>query len=37
LAGASDDVTVTVVVDAQSAPRLASALDAGTVTLVRST
>ncbi len=37
LAGASDDVTVSLVVDAGGAPRLAAALDAGTVTLVRAT
>jgi Flp pilus assembly protein CpaB len=37
LAGASDEVTVSLVVDADSAPRLAAALDAGTVTLVRAT
>jgi Flp pilus assembly protein CpaB len=37
LAGASDDVTVTLVVEPESAPRLAAALDAGTVTLVRAT
>jgi Flp pilus assembly protein CpaB len=35
LASASDDVTVTVLVDADSATRLAAALDNGTVTLVR--
>jgi len=37
LSGASDDETVTLVVDGVSAPRLASALDAGSVSLVRST
>jgi len=37
LAGASDEVTVSLVVDADSAPRLAAALDAGNVTLVRAT
>jgi Flp pilus assembly protein CpaB len=37
LSGTSDDVTVTLVVDATTAPLLASALDAGTVALVRST
>jgi len=37
LSGASDDVTVTLVVDGANAPRLASAVDAGTVMLVRST
>jgi Flp pilus assembly protein CpaB len=35
LAGSSDDVTVSLVVDEQSAPRLAAALEAGPVTLVR--
>jgi pilus assembly protein CpaB len=37
LSGASDDVTITLVVDPASAPELASAIDAGTVMLVRST
>ena len=37
LSGASDDVTVTLVVDGATAPRLASAVAAGTVMLVRST
>lgn len=37
LSGASDDVTITLVVDPTSAPELASAIDAGTVMLVRST
>ena len=37
LSGASDDVTITLVVDPATAPELASAIDAGTVTLVRST
>jgi Flp pilus assembly protein CpaB len=37
LSGASDDVTVTLVVDPGSAPQLASAIQAGTVMLVRST
>jgi Flp pilus assembly protein CpaB len=37
LSGASDDVTVTLVVDPATAPALASAIDAGTVVLVRST
>jgi Flp pilus assembly protein CpaB len=37
LAGASDEVTVSLVVDGGGAPRLAAALDAGTVTLVRAT
>jgi len=37
LAGASDELTVTLVVDADGAPRLAAALDTGTVTLVRAT
>jgi Flp pilus assembly protein CpaB len=37
LAGGSDDVTVTLAVDPATAPRLAAALDAGTVTLVRAT
>jgi hypothetical protein len=32
-----DDVTVTLVVDPATAPALASAIDAGTVVLVRST
>ncbi len=35
LSGSSGDVTVSVVVDTQSAPRLAAALEGGTVTLVR--
>ncbi len=37
LSGASDDVTITLVVDPVSAPALAAAIDAGTVMLVRST
>src|SRR5690242_3189546 len=37
LAGTSEDVTVSLVVDPESAPRLATALDAQTVTLVRAT
>lgn len=37
LSGASDDVTITLVVDPTTAPELASAIDAGTVMLVRST
>jgi Flp pilus assembly protein CpaB len=37
LSGASDDVTITLVVDPTTAPTLASAIDAGTVMLVRST
>lgn len=37
LSGASDDVTITLVVDPVTAPALASAIDAGTVMLVRST
>jgi len=37
LTGGSDDVTLTLAVDPGTAPRLAAALDAGTVTLVRST
>jgi pilus assembly protein CpaB len=37
LSGASDDVTITLVVDPATAPVLASAIDAGTVMLVRST
>jgi len=37
LSGASDDVTITLVVDPTTAPQLASAVDAGTVMLVRST
>jgi Flp pilus assembly protein CpaB len=37
LAGASDEVTVSLVVDGGGAPRLAAALDTGTVTLVRAT
>jgi Flp pilus assembly protein CpaB len=37
LAGASDDVTVTLVVDPESAPALAAALDGRTVMLVRAT
>ncbi len=37
LSGASDDVTITLVVDPATAPQLASAVDAGTVMLVRST
>jgi Flp pilus assembly protein CpaB len=37
LGGSGDDVTVSLAVDPQSAPRLAAALDAGTVTLVRAT
>ena len=37
LSGASDDVTITLVVEPATAPVLASAIDAGTVILVRST
>ena len=37
LSGASDDVTITLVVDRLTAPKLAAAVDAGAVTLVRST
>jgi Flp pilus assembly protein CpaB len=37
LSGVSDDVTITLVVDPATAPQLASAIDAGTVMLVRST
>jgi Flp pilus assembly protein CpaB len=37
LSGASDDVTITLVVEPQTAPELASAIHAGTVMLVRST
>jgi Flp pilus assembly protein CpaB len=37
LATTSDDVTVSLVVDGTSAPRLAAAVEVGTVTLVRST
>jgi len=37
LSGASDDVTITLVVAPETAPNLASAIDAGTVMLVRST
>ena len=37
LSGASDDVTITLVVDPVTAPALASAIDAGTVMLIRST
>jgi pilus assembly protein CpaB len=37
LSGASDDVTITLVVDQATAPELAAAIDAGTVMLVRST
>jgi Flp pilus assembly protein CpaB len=37
LAGTSEDVTVSLVVDPDTAPRLAVALDAHTVTLVRAT
>jgi len=37
LSGASDDITLTLVVDPATAPVLASAIDAGTVMLVRST
>ena len=37
LAGTSDELTVSLVVDAEGAPRLAAALDTGTVTLVRAT
>ena len=37
LSGASDDVTITLVVDQATAPELAVAIDAGTVMLVRST
>ena len=37
LSGVSDDVTVTLAIGGDRAPRLASAIDAGTVMLVRST
>ena len=37
LSGASDDVTITLVVDRDTAPKLAAAIEAGSVTLVRST
>src|SRR4029079_19590722 len=37
LSGASDDVTITLVVAPETAPQLASAIDAGTLMLVRST
>jgi Flp pilus assembly protein CpaB len=37
LSGASDDVTITLVVDRTTAPKLAAAIDEGTVTLVRAT
>src|SRR5262249_52365825 len=37
LSGASDDITVTLVVDPATAPALAAAVDGGTVTLVRAT
>ena len=37
LSGASDDLTITLVVDPSSAPQLAAAVDSGTVSLVRST
>jgi Flp pilus assembly protein CpaB len=37
LSGASDDITVTLVVDPETAPALAAAADGGTVTLVRAT
>jgi len=37
LGGGSDDVTVSLIVDPEGAARLAAALDAGTVTLVRAT
>ena len=37
LSGASDDVTISLVVDPATAPVLASAIDAGTVMLVRAT
>jgi Flp pilus assembly protein CpaB len=37
LSGASDDVTISLAVDAEDAPRLAAALDANVVTLVRAT
>jgi pilus assembly protein CpaB len=37
LSGASDDVTVTLVVEPTTAPQLAAAVDAGTVMLVRTT
>jgi Flp pilus assembly protein CpaB len=37
LSGASDDLTVTLVVDPATAPALAAAVDGGTVMLVRST
>ena len=35
--GASDDVTVSLIVDGDTAPRLVAALDAGMITLVRAT
>ncbi len=35
--GSGDDVTITVAVDGDTAPRLASALEVGTVSLVRAT
>ena len=37
LSGASDDITLSIAVDAPDAPRLAAALEAKTVTLVRAT
>ena len=37
LSGASDDVTITLVVEPTTAPQLAAAVDAGTVMLVRTT
>jgi Flp pilus assembly protein CpaB len=37
LSGASDDVTITLVVEPETAPALASAIDAGTVMLIRAT
>ncbi len=37
LSGASDEVTVTLVVDPTTAPQLAAVIDAGTVMLVRTT
>jgi Flp pilus assembly protein CpaB len=37
LSGASDDITVTLVVDPVTAPELVAAVDGGTVTLVRAT
>jgi Flp pilus assembly protein CpaB len=37
LSGASDDITISLAVNADDAPRLAAALEAGVVTLVRAT